>query len=219
MRASVALRALVVAFLVLALAEPRLARPVRETAVAFLLDSSFSVPAAERERATTWVAEAIESSRLDRAAVVAFGARPMVDRPARLGPLDPVRSLPGRDRTDIAGALRVGVAVLPADAGRRVVLLSDGRANMGDTDRQIDLALAQRVPVDIVPLAAEAAAGETLVAALEAPANTRVGQRFDLTAVIKSLVDTAAHVQISDGTTVLLDEQTNRPSCAPARRG
>ena len=40
--------------------------------------------------------------------------------------------MPGTDRTDVASALRLAMAMFPHDTAKRVVLMSDGNDNMGD---------------------------------------------------------------------------------------
>ncbi|MFQ5459690.1 MAG: vWA domain-containing protein, partial [Anaerolineae bacterium] len=207
-RASVVLRAVVLTAVVVALARPRLVRNVDRTATAFLVDLSASVPAQERGRSEEFIKAALgKAGPRDVAAVVAFGEEALVDRSARQGPLEPIRSVPGTGRTDIGAALRLGLAILPSDAGRRLVLLSDGRDNTGDLDRHTDLLSASRVAVDLMPLAAASAANETLVKRLEAPTSSRVGQSFDLTAVIHAEVAGPAGVTISDGTKTIYDEE------------
>jgi Mg-chelatase subunit ChlD len=205
-RWSLVLRCAIVALLVVGLAGPRLVLPVTATSVAFLLDVSASVPEGERTRASRWVSAAQNENVGALSAVIAVGAEPLVDRPARIGPFVGLRSLPGRDRTDLASALRLGTAVLPADTGRRLVLLSDGRSNSGDLQRQSDLVAAQGVPIDVVPLAAALHAHEVLVAALEVPAASRVGQRFDVVAVVRAQVATEARLQILGEDRTLFDE-------------
>ncbi len=205
-RWSASLRAAVLTLVILGLAQPRIVRPVAERGVAFVLDLSDSVPAAERARAEDFVRQAMDGMAADdRAAVVVFGERALVDRAARPGRLDAIRSVPGGGRSDLGAALRLGAAVLPADAGRRIVVLGDGRANLGDLDRQAELARAQGIPVDVVPLAAAAGGAETLVAALEAPAGSRVGQRVEVTAVVRAATAGRARLQVFSDSDVLLD--------------
>jgi Mg-chelatase subunit ChlD len=201
------LRAIVLTAVVLGLAQPTIVLPVHEKSTAFLLDVSDSVPAAERERALAFTEQALAGMQPDdKAAVVPFGQRALLDRPADNGPLAPIRSRPEPGRTDLAAALRLGLAALPADTGRRLVVLSDGRANQGRLERQIELAKAQNVPVDIVPLAADTAVNEVLIAQLEAPTDARVGQRYEVAAVVTARQAGPARVQISDESAVLYDE-------------
>ena len=203
-----ALRTAGMAALIIALAEPRMLRPVERVAVAFLVDRSDSVPAGERARAEALVAEAIDAmTGEDRAAIVAFGERALLDRAAREGPSSAIQSQPGPGRTDLASALRLGQTALPDDAGRRMIVLSDGRSNVGALDDQIRLAKARSVAIDVVPLAAKLGEGEVLVAALEAPSVARVGQNVRVEAVIRAPQGGAGRLQLFDGDDILHDER------------
>ncbi|MGB2985098.1 MAG: VWA domain-containing protein, partial [Phycisphaerae bacterium] len=62
----------------------------------------------------------------------------------------PVMSNP--DRTDVASAMRLAMAMFPHDAAKRIVLMSDGNDNMGDVLTEARRAKADGIPVDIVPL-------------------------------------------------------------------
>ncbi len=54
--------------------------------------------------------------------------------------------------TDIASAIQLGLATLGKDAMHRMLLISDGNANLGDTDAAVANAAAQHVPIDVMPL-------------------------------------------------------------------
>jgi Mg-chelatase subunit ChlD len=182
---------------VVALAQPRALQPAGTRAVTLLLDASGSLPAEERARAEAFAAEAAGGSREDRLlALVEFGARPLLERRARAGPLEPLRSLVDEGATDIAAALRLGVAALPSGASGRLVLLSDGRANRGDLDRATDLIKARSLPVDVLPLSSGTGGDEAWLVALEAPARARVGQRIELEAVLRATTAGPARLQI-----------------------
>jgi uncharacterized membrane protein len=202
------LRIMGMAALILALAEPRMRWPVSRVAVAFLVDRSDSVPAKQRALAESLMAEAVDAMPAgDRAAVVAFGERALLDRAAREGPAAPIRSQPGRGGTDLASALRLGQTALPADAGRRIVVLSDGRANLGALDAALRLARARGVVIDALPLQADLGEGEMLIAALEAPPEARVGQNVRVEAVVRAPQGGEGRLQLFDGERMLLDER------------
>ena len=66
------------------------------------------------------------------------------------------RSFPGPpsrvdpSSSNLAGALRLGGAILPPDARRRVVLVSDGRATKGDAVREAAQLRDKGIAVDVV---------------------------------------------------------------------
>lgn len=200
-----ALRALVLVALILALAGTHLVRPVHDLSVVFVLDHSDSVAPAERKRAEEFVRTALGSLRAeDRAAVVVFGENALVERlasPERS--LAPIASLPLTTRTNLAGALRLALALFPEESNKRVVLLSDGLENAGRAADLVDLARARGVVVDTVPLHPPAGEEEAYLEALEAPAAVRQGQGFEVLAVVQSTAAGPATLRLfADGALV-----------------
>ena len=193
-RASLVLRTLVVSLLVAGLAEPRIQLPANDLAVAFLLDRSDSVTPSMQADQERWLADAIaHKAQQDQAAVITFAGEPVVDRALSPDP-DPPRLSPSSNvnpsSTDIAAAIRAGLAVLPPTAARRLVLLSDGQENQEKADTAAALAAAAGVQLMAVPL--EGVRGpEVLVRALDAPSQLREGERFSLSAQIEANLATS----------------------------
>lgn len=185
--ATLTLRLLVLTALVLALADPRLVQNVDRVTVAFLIDASASLSPATREQALNWVRGALTESRVDdRAAIVVFGAEPLVEQsPSLVGDLPPITSQPASDDTDLAGALRLALGLLPTDAGRKVVLLTDGHETKGNAAAEARLFAAAGVPIDIVPLEAGGEA-EALVRAVDGPSIVREGETFRVRVTVES---------------------------------
>ena len=124
------LRLLILALLVLSLAGAQLARAVDDLAVVFLVDGSDSMSRESAAAAEAFVRDSVAAMGPDdRAGVVLFGANALVEQPLRrfesADDLPPFASQPGRLHTDLAEALRLSLALLPSDAARRVVVLSD----------------------------------------------------------------------------------------------
>ena len=141
---SLALRVLVLALLVLALAGLQWVRASDELAVVFLLDVSDSVDVEARARAVAFVRDALaEMGPGDRAALVLFGADALVERPiSQARELGELLSIPATAHTDVGSAVRLGLALLPATAQRRLVLLSDGQVNVPGAEMAAQLARA-----------------------------------------------------------------------------
>ena len=132
---SVVLRSLILLLLTLSLAGAQTVRNADELAVIFLVDGSDSITAAQAETAETFVREAIGTMQPnDSAAVIVFGANALVERPiSGVAELSSITSIPQTLHTDIAEAIRLGLALYPAGVARRMVILSDGAATIGDT--------------------------------------------------------------------------------------
>ncbi|MFN8535270.1 MAG: VWA domain-containing protein [Dehalococcoidia bacterium] len=180
----VVLRSLVIALVVLALADPRWLAPGHEKATIFLIDSSAST-AGFQVAASNWVRQSLERMGPDdRAGVVAFGREPVVLQP--LGKTREFRAaaLPRDDRTDLATALRLGQAMLPPGGVRRLVVLSDGWENLGSAEGVMDGLAAAGIVVDVVKPTFPAS-GLT-IRQVDAPGLLREGDPFDVYVQIDS---------------------------------
>lgn len=187
-RTSLLLRCLIFLELVLGLAGTQVVRAADELSVVYLVDVSDSISPADRDSALAWVAEAIESLRPnDSAAVVLFAAEALVERPLSSVPhLGPVSSIPLSLNTDIGGAIRLGLALLPAGSARRLVVLSDGVETIGDAVESARLAAASGVRIDIRPLTEQREGQEAMVTSVAAPTRLTQGDRFELTVTVES---------------------------------
>jgi Mg-chelatase subunit ChlD len=194
------LRSTTAALLIAVLAEPRVQVSANDLTVAFLLDRSDSISPAAQVDEERWLADALRSKQpQDQAAVITFGGQPAIDR--ALSPeADPPRLSPSSNvdpsATDIAAALRAGVAVLPPSAARRVVLLSDGQENQEQVETAAALAATAGVQVDVVAL--QSVQGpEVLVKAVDAPSELRQGDRFTVSAEVQSNVSTSGQLYLT----------------------
>jgi Mg-chelatase subunit ChlD len=219
---SAILRLLIGVGLILGLAGARLAMPVDDVTVVFVLDLSDSVPAAERERAEAFIRQSVSQMPPgSQAAVVAFGEEPLVERLASdARDLPPIASVPGASLTDIAAAIRLALALFPEGSQKRLVLLSDGLENVGDARSQVDLAAARGVEIALVPLLAPPAEQEAYLAGLEVPASVRQGQSLVVTAIVESTLAQEATLRLMEegrlleSRTVPLAPGTNRVQIA-----
>ena len=105
--ASLVIRLVLVACLVLSLAGARLALPSDRLSVVFLLDASASMLDATREELVEWARDSVrEMPEDDTAGVVVFGGNALVDRlPSELDELSEPASRPVVGATDVAAAV------------------------------------------------------------------------------------------------------------------
>ncbi len=208
------LRALVLLALILGLAGAHLVQAVDDTTVVFVVDHSDSVLSAEQKRAEDFIRAALPAMRPgDRAAVVVFGENALVERLASDDAwLAPVTSIPRTTRTNLAGALRLALALFPDETHKRIVILSDGLENVGRARDVIDLARARGVTFDVVPLRQAIGANEVYLDALDAPANVRQGQAFEIVATVKSVVATPVTVRLLGDGKLLATRAVNLPA-------
>ena len=205
---SLVLRSAVIMTLVLALAGTQLVRPVAAVATVFLLDRSESITPAAAARAEQFVRDSLQTRRPeDRAGVVLFGQNALVAQvPSDVANLAPFTNVPIGEQTNIEQAAELGISLFPADANKRMVILSDGGQNAGDVQRVAQQALQRGVSISYVDLGGAAESAETLLAGLSAPARTREGQSLALNATVESTVAQTAQLKLFDGDQVVFDQ-------------
>ncbi len=194
---SLVLRLAIALLFILGLAGAQLVLAADRLAVLFLVDFSDSMGAVARQAAVDYVNAALESMGPDdQAGVILFGADALVEQP-----LSPVRELgevystPLTLHTNIEQAVRLALALYPPDMARRMVILSDGQATLGDAEAAARLAGASGVQIDFVPFQRQPAP-EILVTNVSTPAILDEGQIFDLSLTLESNAATAAEVTV-----------------------
>ena len=207
-RLGLVLRLLIVAFVILSLAGAQLVRAVDDLAVIFLIDVSDSMGNANVAAAEQFVRAAVAGmAPNDRAGIILFGGNALVEQPLRssdaLAGLPPFASQPTRIATDLAEAIRLGLALLPPDAARRLVILSDGAATTGDAAEAARLAAASGVSIDTIHLPRPAADGEISLRDVVAPARVGQGETFRLEVSADSTATTDAILRVlGDGAVI-----------------
>jgi uncharacterized membrane protein len=148
------LRLLVALLLILGLAQVEYRSATDLLSVLFVLDISESIPPEESQTARRIVRESVQSMGIDdRAGVVVFGRDAALDRPAEpyLAWESP-NSLVDDEGTNLAAALRLGLAAFPVESQKRLVLFSDGNENSGAALEEARRLAGQGIPVDVFPL-------------------------------------------------------------------
>lgn len=209
-----ALRVLLLALIVLALAGIQMHLPSNTLTDVFVMDISDSISPDEQARGEAWIHQAVDQMPTgDRTAVVVFGENALVERLASEEKvLADLTSAPVTTRTDIASALQLALALFPDEGAGRIVLLSDGRENLASAQRQAGLAATQGIELQYVPLGTSEGQQEVLVDSLEAPAEIREGQQFELGIILQSTVRTAAGLRVfSDDALIQTQEVQLQP--------
>lgn len=205
---SVGLRVNILLLLVLSLAGIQIVRDADELAVVFLVDASDSINQEQAEQAETYVRSAIETmGPNDQTAVILFGANALVDRPmSGLAELAPITSVPQSLQTDIAKAVRLGLALFPAGSARRLVVLSDGQPTVGDVAEAASLAAASGVQLDYVDLERPLPTTEALLTNVSAPTKVSQGETFRIDITAESTTDMPAKLRVLAGGNIVHEE-------------
>lgn len=190
------LRTVVLLLLVGTLAEPQFLRINDRMTVIYLLDQSESIPNSLRDAMVKFVkadvAEHRNDSKRDKAAVIVFAR----DASIEVAPLDDDLPLTGRietsvydlrpDATNLSQALKLAQATFPEDSSRRLVIVTDGNENEGDSLSLLQTLEDEGISVDVVPIELSQRS-EIEVDKVAIPSDTRKGQPFDGSVVLNNL--------------------------------
>ena len=191
---ALAFRTLVFVLIVLALAEVQTLRTSEKVTVTYLLDQSESIPVAQRQAMLDFVRQSVarhrNADRQDCAGVIVFGHDAVVEVP----PFDddiPFLNLESTqglrtDATNLAAALKMAGATFPEDSAKRIVIVSDGNENIGDSRAITGLLADQGIGIDVVPVKL-ASRGEVQVEEVVLPSDIRRGQPIEARVVIDNL--------------------------------
>ena len=177
---STVLRLGVLTLLILAVAGIQWKRPREGMNTFFILDRSDSVPSPQQEQAREFANEMAKGKKKeDKSGFLVFGSDSALETEAReTSSADKIQAIVGGERTDIAGAIRLGTAAFPENGQKKLVLFSDGNENIGDAVAAVVAAKPLGVTVDVVPLGTEKG-GDASVQKLQIPANLKKGQTFE----------------------------------------
>jgi Ca-activated chloride channel family protein len=196
--AFIAFRLLGMMLLILALSGVSLTLPINRLALAVLLDVSDSVGSEQLTQAM----DAIKGIRArlrsqDTAILIPFGRDAVPQELARDAPRDSIPTVDvDRGATDIAHAMRVGIASLPEGAEKRIVLLSDGDENRGSAKDAAALAAASHAPVFAFPLSVPSAAADVRIRSILSPERVRVGEAHEFSVVLGSRTEAEARLSV-----------------------
>lgn len=177
---STGLRLFVLILLVFGLAGAQWKKPQEGMNAFFLLDRSDSIPSPQQEQARDLANRWAKAKReQDKAGFLIFGSEAALETTVTsVAEAEKIQAVVGTERTDIAGALRLGTAAFPETGQKRLVLLSDGNENVGDALAALLAAKPLGVTLDVVPLGV-ARGGDVAVQKLGLPTNIKKGQTFE----------------------------------------
>ncbi len=208
---SLGLRVTIILCLVLALAGLSITSRSRQLAVVFLIDESDSMPRTSITAEEEYVRQALKRMGPDdQAAAIVFGADALVERPMSAGQeLGPLTSIPVTNGTDIARAVRLGMALYPAGSARRMVILSDGMDTVSGTspgglDEIAKLAAASGIDIQVVPFS-NPSGPEVVLSQVDAPDHLRQGEGFALNLTLEANESTKAGVRVLAGDQVVYE--------------
>lgn len=196
---SVTIRTVVILLLAMALARPSWVKRGEAITVTVVSDVSRSIPLSEQIRASTLVQGLLrqKTEADDRVAAVtlASDARPSAKpHPETIVDLDAYDG--ERTATDLASGIEQALSLLPADTANRLLLVSDGNQTRGNVLEAAELARANGIPIDVIPIRYEYE-NEVLIESIKTPTRARLGQTTDLKVFIRSQAPSSGKLTIT----------------------
>ena len=177
---AIVLRTVILLCLIAALAGMELVRTTGDLAVFFLLDHSDSISEAQRLASAQWVRNVADEfmTEKDKAGVIVFGEDASIELSvdSTLGLRD-ILSYVGGEQTDLAAAIRLGLAAFPQGHMKRIVIYSDGNETRGTALEEVKLAQAGGVEVSTVPLRTQEAR-DVRLRAVTTPSRVQADEPF-----------------------------------------
>ncbi|HET8563343.1 MAG TPA: VWA domain-containing protein, partial [Candidatus Binatia bacterium] len=197
--APVAVRVVAFAALVLAFVNPKTFQSTKLLDVIVGVDLSRSVGGEGSERARQ-VLEAASRLKNQEAhtGLLFFGRQPVWEFPPRADfPVVDVAPRLGREETDIQAALQAALAQFGEGRQKKILLISDGNENRGETARIIPLLRAQGVQVWTLPVTLARGKNEIYLSDLVLPRQVDSAESFEVRGAIESLREVNARVKLS----------------------
>src|ERR1700744_3746758 len=197
------LRAIVFGLVVLALAQAAIKMPDRAGTVIVVADRSESMPAnaAASEKEIIDLLHKSMGPR-DQLGVVAFGREAVVEQSPQRGAFGGFEAQVGTDHSSVNDAIESALALIPADGGGRVLLLSDGKWTGKDPAAAAARAAGRGVAVDY-RLLTPPPNGDAAIQSFLAPQSVLPGQAFTLSAWVQAPADQEVQYQLRRGDQVI----------------
>ena len=186
------LRSVVLTAIIVALAGIQWRQINDKLTVIYLLDQSESIPLSKRESMLDYVTQAVsthrDGNRGDRASIIVFGGEAKVEVPPfdddipAIDKLESVYDLKS-ENTSLEAAMKLAKAIMPEDSGGRVVIITDGNENIGNSI-DVGRSLADGgIGIDALPINLDQDS-EVIVQKISLPADIRKGQSFEARVVV-----------------------------------
>ena len=194
----IVVRSVALAVLALALVNPRIFKTTNALDVVLGVDLSRSVGQEGREKAREILEMASRIKNPDtRTGLLAFGRSPEWEfLPRRDFPAADFSSRLDREETDIQAALQAALAQMDEGHQSKILLLSDGNENRGETARVIPLLRSQGTQVWTLPVSLSRGRNEIYLSDLTLPRRVDSAEGFEVKGKIESLRDAPAQVKL-----------------------
>ncbi|MCC6908882.1 MAG: hypothetical protein IT430_13140 [Phycisphaerales bacterium] len=210
-----ALRSLVIALIAVTVAQPKWLERSESMTVILMIDRSHSISHQLEANALEYLRRATDDPKgkqpFDRLGVINIGAEARVVQVVdRATILEPNTTIEERNATNLAHAVRLGLAIAPRDSAVRFVLVSDGNETTGNVMTVADIARANKIPIDVLKLTYDYQK-EVKFERIMAPSMAREGQPISLRFALRSRQATTGRISLYQNDT-LIDLNADDPA-------
>ena len=200
-------RAIIIVLLILSVSDLQYLKTADELAVIFLADISDSISAIGLETSTDYINKALESQGAgQQAGVIGFTDRAEILKDFRVESEDELglaeikqswleADEEAGDATNIAQAVEMAWGVFPANANKRIVLVTDGVETQGDAIHTGLRGQDFGVQIDTVPLY-PSDEPEVMLERIDAPVQVKQGEPFSLEVIVHSNHEDIAEIRL-----------------------
>jgi Ca-activated chloride channel family protein len=200
-----------VAAIAVALINPKIFQPTKALDVVLGVDLSRSVGREASEKAVEVLQVVRRLKPPDtRTGVLIFGHLPEWEfLPRQEFPLGDLTASLDREETDIQTALQAAAAQMTDGRQEKVLLISDGNENRGETNRVIPLLRSQSVQVWTLPVTLSRGRNEIYLSDLRLPRQVDSGEAFEIKAAVESFKPAEARLRLLRDGSLRTEEQVH----------
>jgi len=195
-RAVITLRIIVLVLLILCIAGFGMKRFSDSSTTIFVVDSSESA-AKMKDTSESFIRDAIKNkTHSEKVGIINFGADSSVETaPSDKPGFTSIQTRVNSNFTNIEDALKVASSLIPSGDRKRIIVVSDGLENSGDSLKQARILKQQGITLDVFGIKSEEGS-EVQVKSIGIPETLRLKEKFEITAKIESTVKTSAVIRV-----------------------
>ncbi|MEE2912560.1 MAG: VWA domain-containing protein [Planctomycetota bacterium] len=197
--ASVTTRCILILLISVAIARPVWNKAGHGVSLITVLDRSQSIPRQLQQQAVESLQEWTSPSRRgsdDRLSVISVGREAMIgSMPDKLTMFEPAPNDPDGNATNLSKGVQLAMALLPSDTASRILLVSDGNETDGEVRSIANLAKANGVPIDVLPMQYQHQ-NEVLLEKVVVPSQSRQGQSIPVRVILRSIEEASGTLHL-----------------------
>lgn len=203
------LRSLALLFIILAMCGVSIVNQAKDTTTIFVSDLSDSTKWSI-SNTESFIQEAIKTKKdTDRVGIVTFGMDSITEySPNKEVYFDGFQTTVNGQFTNIQNALIYASSLYPPDTKKRIVLITDGYENSGDSERQIKGLVQNNTAIDIYSIA-NSEFPEVQLSSVVVPEKAGENQMLDVTVDIVSNIMTDAVIKVYSNNRVTYEQEVN----------